>query len=109
MLPAHGEEFHASWARKGRPDDHELWHSDIPLIVRDVSVGRLKITGVCSSDSVCTWMSDLIAGLKPFEAQMLELINECISVTASRRSRTSSDVLHPLNAPITYEIREVTS
>lgn len=74
-LPARGEEYHASWHRKERPKEAEIWHSDIPLIASDITVGRLRITGQCSNCSVCAWMGDLIAGLKPFETHMLELID----------------------------------
>jgi UDP-GlcNAc:undecaprenyl-phosphate GlcNAc-1-phosphate transferase len=74
--PAIGEGFHASWQRKHRPDDSQLWQSDIPLIAGNITVGRLKIMGACAEGSVCTWMGDLIAGLKPFECQMLELLSD---------------------------------
>jgi UDP-GlcNAc:undecaprenyl-phosphate GlcNAc-1-phosphate transferase len=80
MLPAHGEEFHASWERKDMPDVHEMWQSDIPLIAQNLTIGQLRITGVCKSGSVCTWMSDLIAGLKPFEAHLLELLSDCFAL-----------------------------
>ena len=83
-LPAHGEEFHASWQRKNTHDDKELWHSDIPLYACNVSIGRLKIAGASKHDNVCTWMSDLIAGLKPFEDHLLELIADCVTVTSNR-------------------------
>ncbi|MCU0979138.1 MAG: undecaprenyl/decaprenyl-phosphate alpha-N-acetylglucosaminyl 1-phosphate transferase [Pirellulaceae bacterium] len=73
-LPALGEEYRASWNRKAVPADTDLWHSDIPLIVDSLAVGRLRITGRCGNGSVCVWMSDLIAGLKSFETQMLDLI-----------------------------------
>ncbi len=73
-LPAQGEDYHASWNRKAMPGETDLWYSDIPLIVNDVKVGRLQITGRCCNGSVCVWMGDLISGLKPFETQMLELI-----------------------------------
>ncbi|MBC8877171.1 MAG: undecaprenyl/decaprenyl-phosphate alpha-N-acetylglucosaminyl 1-phosphate transferase [Planctomycetes bacterium] len=74
-LPAQDEEYHASWQRKERPRDAEIWRSEIPLIANDITVGRLRITGQCSNCSVCAWMGDLIAGLKPFETHMLELID----------------------------------
>jgi UDP-GlcNAc:undecaprenyl-phosphate GlcNAc-1-phosphate transferase len=74
--PAIGEGFHASWQRKHRPDESQLWQSDIPLIAGKITVGRLKIMGACADGSVCTWMGDLIAGLKPFECQMLELLSD---------------------------------
>jgi UDP-GlcNAc:undecaprenyl-phosphate/decaprenyl-phosphate GlcNAc-1-phosphate transferase len=75
-LPAYGEEYHASWKRAARPDEGQLWHSDIPLIAHHTTVGRLRITGACSNGSVCVWMSDLISGLKPFETQLIDLIQE---------------------------------
>jgi UDP-GlcNAc:undecaprenyl-phosphate GlcNAc-1-phosphate transferase len=75
LLPARGEEYHANWNRKELPVETQLWHSDIPLIAEDVTVGRLRITGRCCNGSVCIWMGDLIAGLKPFETHMLELIS----------------------------------
>ena len=74
-LPAQDEEYHASWQRKERPREAEIWRSEIPLIANDITVGRLRITGQCSNCSVCAWMGELIAGLKPFETQMLELID----------------------------------
>lgn len=84
-LPAQGEEFHASWQRKNSQDDKELWHSDIPLYACNVSIGRLKIAGASRHENVCTWMSDLIAGLKPFEDHLLELITDCMTVSSNRR------------------------
>jgi UDP-GlcNAc:undecaprenyl-phosphate/decaprenyl-phosphate GlcNAc-1-phosphate transferase len=80
-LPAHGEEYHASWKRLAQPDESELWHSEIPLIAHDINVGRLRIAGVCANGSVCIWMSDLIAGLKPFESQLLDLLEEDFPAT----------------------------
>lgn len=77
-LPAMREAYRANWNRKRAPTETELWHSDIPLIANHLAVGRLRITGSCNNGSVCVWMSDLIAGLKPFEEQMLDLIeDEC--------------------------------
>ncbi|HPM79539.1 MAG TPA: MraY family glycosyltransferase [Candidatus Anammoximicrobium sp.] len=75
LMPAWGQEYHASWNRKELSADADLWHSDIPLMADRITVGRLRITGRCCNGSVCTWMADLIAGLKPFETQMLELID----------------------------------
>ena len=75
-IPAFHEEYHATWNRKGSPDSTELWRSDIPLVAHHVTVGRLRVTGACHTNSVCTWMGDLIAGLKPFESQMAELVGQ---------------------------------
>ncbi|HUG92258.1 MAG TPA: MraY family glycosyltransferase [Planctomycetaceae bacterium] len=73
-LPAIDEEYHAHWERKQKPDLRDAWRTDIPLFARDVAVGRLRIAGARSTGSVCLWMGELIAGLKPFEMGMLSLI-----------------------------------
>lgn len=75
-LPAIDEEYHATWKRPDEPADKEYWHSDIPLIAGNVTIGRLRISGVCCDGSVCVWMGDLIAGLKPFEQHLAELIGD---------------------------------
>jgi UDP-GlcNAc:undecaprenyl-phosphate GlcNAc-1-phosphate transferase len=75
-MPMIAEEYHADWNRKQRPNEAELWHSDIPLKVHDVFVGRLRITGASKQGSVCAWMGELIVGLKPFETQLLEMISD---------------------------------
>jgi UDP-GlcNAc:undecaprenyl-phosphate GlcNAc-1-phosphate transferase len=73
-LPAMRETYRANWNRKKSPIETEFWHSDIPLIANGLAVGRLRITGSCGNGSACIWMGELIAGLKPFETQMLDLI-----------------------------------
>ena len=79
-MPMIAEEYHADWNRKQRPNEAELWHSDIPLKVHDVIVGRLRITGASKQGSACAWMGELIGGLKPFETQMLEMISEHVGM-----------------------------
>jgi UDP-GlcNAc:undecaprenyl-phosphate GlcNAc-1-phosphate transferase len=76
-LPAVGEEFHANWKCHGttRQDCHR-WFSEIPLVANDVAVGHLKLSGCCNNGSSCTWIADLITGLKPFEDDLLVLIDE---------------------------------
>jgi len=73
-LPAMNEEYHVNWERRERGPQLEEWFTDLPLVSNNVTIGRLRIRGHCSQGSVCTWMGDLIAGLKPFETQMLSLI-----------------------------------
>ncbi len=82
-LPAMGEEYHAAWRRRQQPDESQLWQSEIPLMAHNTMIGRLRLTGACSNGSVCAWMGDLIAGLQPFETQMLELIGEGITDSVS--------------------------
>ncbi len=73
-LPALNEEYHVNWDRRERGEQREEWYTDIPLVSDNVAIGRLRIRGHCASGSVCSWMGDLIAGLKPFETQMLSLL-----------------------------------
>ena len=72
--PSMGEEWHAAWNRKMPPSDLHVWHSDIPLVAGSTTIGRLKISGVRADGNFCSWMSELIAGLEPFELKLIELI-----------------------------------
>ena len=86
-LPAMREEYRATWRRTSPPQKTDLWTSDIPLLTDKLAVGRLRVTGRCRYGSVCLWMSDLIAGLKPFEDQMLDLISEATEQGAESREQ----------------------
>ncbi len=70
------EEFHAKWERKSPPDIQECWSCDIPLHLREIPIGKVSLMGACRSESACEWMGELITGLKPFELQLIELIDE---------------------------------
>lgn len=104
-LPAMREEYRASWRRTSPPQETDLWTSDIPLLTDKLAVGRLRVTGRCRYGSVCLWMSDLIAGLKPFEDQMLDLIaqateQEADSEEQGAESREPRAESNKLGAPI---------
>jgi UDP-GlcNAc:undecaprenyl-phosphate GlcNAc-1-phosphate transferase len=75
-LPSIGEEYHATWKKKSAVQFHEAWKSEIPLLVSGIRVGQIKVVGAVGSGSICTWMSDLIGGLRPFEIQLVALIEE---------------------------------
>ncbi len=75
-LPSIGEEFHASWRRPTPLDEESPWQSVIPLVARQVTVGRIRIAGASRGGRVCSWMSELIAGLEPFETQIQDLMQE---------------------------------
>lgn len=89
-MPALAEEYHASWKRKVHPAESKLWRSEIPLLAGDAFVGRLCITGACHGESTCVWMGELIAGLKPFETHMLEILKD--EFDASQPSDGSEDL-----------------
>ncbi len=103
-LPAINEDYHAKWQRREAPGESEVWYSDIPLVADTTTVGRLRISGACQAGSACTWMGDLIAGLKPFETHLLELVADAISTggqvldSATKDHRTAeSTFLEPHN------------
>jgi UDP-GlcNAc:undecaprenyl-phosphate GlcNAc-1-phosphate transferase len=85
-LPVIHEEYHASWKRKESPDRRQFWHTDIPLVTQSQTVGRLRITGTSEAGSVCQWMGELIAGLKPFETMMLALVEEHLAEAGLMRA-----------------------
>jgi len=107
-LPAIHEGYHASWKRKESPDRRQFWHTDIPLVTQNQTVGRLQITGRCEEGSVCAWMGELIAGLKPFETLMLALVEEHLSVagilpespTAALGKPVADGEFEPLSADV---------
>lgn len=75
-LPVVHEHYHANWSRTALPETPQFWHTDIPLIHQDQTVGRLRISGRCSEGSACALMGELISGLKPFETLLLSLVDE---------------------------------
>lgn len=72
-LPALHEEYHAVWKRKHGLEQDQMWHATLPLVAGHQSIGRLRIAGVANdSTSMSEWLASLIAGLKPFEEEVLE-------------------------------------
>lgn len=90
-LPLVGEEYHATWRRKSNVEQHDAWRSDIPLIVDGMRVGQVKVVGGVGEGSICQWMSELIGGLKPFETQLITLIEEL----RAKRLPSPSFVIQP--------------
>lgn len=78
-LPALNEEYHVNWNRRDPGAAQHHWMTDIPLYVDHVTVGRLRITGNSAEGSVCVLMGELIAGLKPFEIQIANLISDQVA------------------------------
>jgi hypothetical protein len=88
-IPAINEDYHVNWKRSGQPSDLQKWRSEIPLISRGITVGRLLIEGECQGESACVWMGDLLAGLKPFETHMLDLITQGKDISAASTGKDS--------------------
>ena len=76
-LPAYGEEYSAGWKRSALTDHEQQWTCDLPLIAHGIPIGRLRITGILHHDqSACVSISELIDDLKPFETQLLDLLED---------------------------------
>ncbi len=104
-LPQLDEAYHASWQKKSNTDAHETWKSSIPLIVNQMNVGHIHVTGAVGEGSICKWMSDLIGGLQAFEAELISLINdvkkehEAAAIAAKETAGTSPVSVDTGNAP----------
>lgn len=72
-LPSLNEEFFASWKR-GPQAAAGTFRVDIPLGSGREPIGWLRITGHCPSERACNWIGELVEGLRPFEAQVLDLV-----------------------------------
>jgi len=94
-LPALNEEYHVNWNRRDSDPDRSQWTTDIPLIVGRMSVGRLRISGRSEEGSVCGWMGELIAGLKPFEMQVSALLSDQLHLSPVQEAvdRTDSNFM----------------
>lgn len=97
-LPALNEEYYVHWDRRERGEDLEEWFTDLPLVSDNVAIGRLRIRGRCAHGSVCSWMGDLIAGLKPFETQMLNLLVDRVEDDAAKPLQPVHQAVAPLTA-----------
>jgi UDP-GlcNAc:undecaprenyl-phosphate/decaprenyl-phosphate GlcNAc-1-phosphate transferase len=75
-LPNVGEEYHATWKTRAAVEFQDAWKSEIPLLVSGMRVGHIKVVGAAGNGSICAWMSDLIGGLRPFETQLVALIEQ---------------------------------
>jgi len=96
------EEFHAKWERKSPPDLQEYWSCDIPLHLRDMPLGKVSLMGSCRSESACEWMGELIAGLKPFELQLIELIEEQLPLDDSKPASVPETDESPIEVQLSH-------
>ncbi len=76
-LPRLHEEFYAIWSREGRPPRETLWSVDVPLVVDDLPMGRLCVSGLQhAADSACPEMCEFLEYAATFEAQLAALIRQ---------------------------------
>lgn len=76
-VPSLHEEFHAEWKMGKEHGNDDEWSFSIPIVADDHYIaGRLRMTSIRVPGDSCDDMGELIAGLKPFETQMHELLEE---------------------------------
>jgi len=73
-MPSLGEEYHGTWRSRSKLEPHEIWRSDVPLIVDGIRVGHVRLVGVAPEGSVFEWVNGVMNGLRPFESQLREII-----------------------------------
>ncbi|HUT09882.1 MAG TPA: MraY family glycosyltransferase [Thermoguttaceae bacterium] len=65
------EEYHASWERPRQDGSRPCWRIELPLMVEDRQVGRLRVAGECHGDSACGNVLQLLDLVEPFESQLV--------------------------------------
>ena len=86
-LPSLHEEFFAGWNRRFAAGGGRYYRADIPLASPvHGTIGSLRISGRCVEESACTWIGELIEGLRPFETQIADLLMAEAVVQSTPRS-----------------------
>lgn len=75
-VPSAGEEYHGSWRTKSRVEPHEACRSDIPLVIDGMKAGHVRLVGVVEGVSFCEWMAQIAVGLRPFEEELRQILQE---------------------------------
>lgn len=76
-LPSLHEQFFARWELRESCQRHELYHVEVPLASAGLGpFGSLRVTGSLKDQSGFQWVAEVVEGLRPFELQIVELLNE---------------------------------
>ena len=107
-VPSIGEEYHATWRTRSLVEQHEAWHSEFPLIVNGMRAGHIKLVGAVEHRAISEWMTELMAGLQPFEEQFREIVCELRAARGStavvmQEKPTLSDLPASLQVPAMAE------
>jgi UDP-GlcNAc:undecaprenyl-phosphate GlcNAc-1-phosphate transferase len=92
-LPALHEEYHASWERSDAGRLGPLWRTEIPLVARDHTFGRLEISGERDGCPASVDVGRLAQLLHPLETRMLEIAEQnqsAVSPGSSQPVQTGS-------------------
>ena len=72
-MPSAGEAYHATWRTKSSTDAHEVWKTEIPLVVEGLRVGHIRLEGGASGN-FSDWLVQMGRGLEPFEADFRAVV-----------------------------------
>ena len=78
-MPSMGEEYHGTWRSRSRAELHDVWRSDIPLIVNGIRAGHVRLAAAAPEGAVVEWVNELMIGLRPFEGQLRDIVTHLIS------------------------------
>ena len=98
-VPTAHEAYHASWERPRRSKNNRCWRVDIPLVINDCPIGRVRITGQRNGQSACLDIQQLMELIEPFEARIQALAGQPI-----RDAAGDETVLGPTRSGRTAEI-----
>lgn len=73
-LPHVHEAFHAEWSRYTKIGKESRWQAEIPFFHDDKKWGFLRLEGVTPPGASAMYVGEIIAGLKGFERQTIDLL-----------------------------------
>ncbi len=94
-MPSMGEEYHGTWRSRSRVEQHDVWRSDIPLIVDGIRAGHVRLAAAAPEGSVVEWVNGLMSGLRPFEQQLTEIVAQLDRHRSVRSAMNSSSYPGP--------------
>lgn len=72
-MPSVGEAYHAAWRTKSTQEAHEVWKSEIPIVIEGIRVGHIRFEGA-SDGSFSDWLVRLGRSLEPFETDLRSIV-----------------------------------
>ena len=69
-MPMLGEGYHARWTRSTQTDSERLWRMEMPLVITNRLIGRLRIVGEHRHQSAGAAIEQLLELLEPFDKHL---------------------------------------
>lgn len=73
-MPSVGEAYHAVWRTQSNKEAHEVWKSEIPLVIDGIRVGHVRLEGAALGN-FSDWLIRLGRSLEPFEADLRVVVS----------------------------------